>query len=220
MSQQTTDSLRVDVALSEGVAMIAEEFGVSKSELIRAQYRELINDHENVVEEYQKLQAKLNDSKKRSSPFMNVMHLPNNLHEELRSQIDKPYPAPFDEVLEHKYKPYKSVIETRYGDDTGRKGRAMAKLDHAMRMYEILHPETDDENARVVENAVAHYALAILEEEGNDMDDARAFVSRRVDEGVLPEESRDEVFDRIRDTRREEWQSAWKDGVQANWSES
>lgn len=217
MSNKTTISVRATKQQSEAVDRIASEYNVSKSELLRGQIRRLIDEHEKIIDPYMALSNEIEKQQTKSNPYQRVSHMPNNLHESLRHQIDEPYPIPPDEVNEEYYRPYAKAIKAKYPDDEEKQKRAMSKLDHAMRMYEVLHPTNDPPGNEVV-RACVHYARGIMEEE--DMETARAWVKRRIDDGILPDERRDEVFDKLRETRREEWQEDWKQGVRANWGET
>jgi len=213
MSKQTI-SVRVTEQQNDGIEAIANEYGVTKSDLFRGQIRQLIENHEDVLEDYMILSHVIEEEQKRANPYQRVSHMPNNLYNYCVEQIDEPYPTHPQDVIKERFEPYKKAIQQRYEEQPDRKYTMLLKLRHAMRMYEVLHPTSDSKPSQI-RNAVIHYAISILEKE--DMETARAWVSNRIQEGTLKEEYRDDVFDAIRDKRREEWQTEWKTSLRAKW---
>ena len=217
--KKTPVSVRIAQQQNDALETIADKHNAAKSEMVRAAIRRIIDDHENILDEYMVLANELEKEKSQAKPFQSVSHMPNNLYEFCLEQIDKPYPIPPEDVYQEYHQPYTRVIKVKHKDNEDRKNELLAKLDHALRMYEILHPQYDD-NPELAKRACIHYAKGVMEQEGNDMDDARSWVQARVNDGVLPESQRDEVYDALRNKQREKWQTDWKEGVRANWGDS
>lgn len=215
-NQKRTISFQAPMERSEALSEIADTYNVSKSELMRSVLRRTIQEHEDILDEYMVLSAKITEEKTKARPFQSISHLPNNLHEQAREQIDKPYPIPPEEFAEEYYEPYKELISAKYEDGSDREGRAMAKLTHAMDMYYILHPSTDAD-PKEAKKAVLHYARSIVESKDGSLEDGKAFIKRRVADGIVSDKERDELYDKLREKQREKWQTEWQESIRANW---
>jgi len=214
---KTTISCRMAEQQDQALEEIADTYNVSKSQIMRSGVRRVIDEHEDIIEDYQALAHVIEQEKTKTKPSQTVSHLPNNLHEFCREQIDEPYPIPVVDVFNDYHQSYVRQVEAKFEDEE-RIAEMKMKLDHALRMYQILHP-TGDVSGAESKKACIHYARGVLEQPDKSLEDAKAWVKRRIADGTVDDVHRDEIYDALTETQREKWQTQWQEGVRANWSE-
>lgn len=209
-------NVRIPVQMWDGLRELAAKYNTDQSKLVRFQVAKLLRSNEEELPDHVLIESELMKSKKESNPFKRAAHLCNNMHEESREQLLKPFPMPPDEFREYYMEKYEEVIEVAYRDDPEKLREYKCKLKYTINLYEYLHPETDADESELID-AASHHAKAVAETE--DMDEARDFVNRLLDIGVLEERMKHEVLDRTRDMKREDWQTEWRESMSPHLAE-
>lgn len=184
---------------------LCQSYNADMSPVLRTKVRNAIKEGGDAIPEWIRVSGASKDIKEKKRIYQQIGHLPNNFHQELMKEIDKPYPKEPGEMKDLYHDPYKEQVELAFGDE--RQERKVAQLAHAMDLYSFLHPRGKQDEDRAVD-AITHFAIRKVEEE--DMETARAWVKSCINDGLVPESFRDEIFDRIRETRKAEWQTAFR----------
>jgi len=201
--------IRCDEHLKVALQEVCDEYGVNMSQLMRGKIREIAEKEREAIPDEIYRQAKVEEIKEQSATRQEVAHLPNNLFQQIRRLIEKRFPLTPEEVKRNYAEPYKQQIQLYYdGDELARKE---AQILHAVRSYKHSHPDTRPEDSEKLQNAIAELAFSLRKEES--MDEARAFVKRMVNDGILPEQYRDETMDIVRNMNQDRWEGDWNKAV-------
>lgn len=200
---------RVSDDLKDALTQVCDHMNVTESMVIRGHARDVIEKHAEAVDDDTLFKAKSDYVKSDHKAYQQALHLPNNLHEELQTQLrEKRFPMHPEEVYGRWYTPYKEIVEL--GLDGESKQRKLAQLTHTIHQYSVLHYSVETPDWSRVDAAV-NFAGTVLVDEGKE--EAKAFIGDLVDANMLPDRRRDETFDALNDLATEQWRGKWKEAL-------
>lgn len=200
--------VRLDGNLKKAYSRVCEQYGVDMSTLIRAKIREIVDDEKDKIPDHIYANAMVEAIKEEKNPGQQAMHIPSNFAQQVRRLLEKRHPPTPQEVKRNYVDGYYEQLELFYEGELLK--RKKAQVMHSFRLYKMSHPDSDADTDRV-QKAVADMAFSLKKEE--DMETARHFVQRLVEDGVLPEAYHDETIDMVRDMNQDQWESDWNDAV-------
>lgn len=201
-------SARLSEALTDGIYEIADEFSITKTEVISDAVRTYLNLHKEELPEHLTKDVTHEKIVSENRHRMRRLTFKSRVQEKLEEMLDKPFPPEPDKVKEEYIESLQRAIDQEYQKYSDEYSEF---LDDRIRWYRLRHPECgrDEGDYQKLLNFGSYHL------QQNDRHKAKEMVAKWQKSGKLPEtKTTERVMNDIEQARENEaWKNQWDSAV-------